>query len=102
VLHPPEQVVGSAHWLVAHAPLEVFVQAPDPLQTDAVVANPFEQLAGVQITVLSGKPQALPSLPSHCPLQGAVPPQTGRVPRGAPDCTIVHRPTLFASLHDSH
>jgi hypothetical protein len=41
------------------------VQAPEPLHTEAVVALPSVQLAGVQMVALSGNVQALPLVPSH-------------------------------------
>ena len=77
------------------------MHAPEPLQTEAVVALPPEQVAAVQTVELSGAAQALPLVPSHCPLQVPVPPQAVRVASGAP-FTAVHFPAEAVSLHDSH
>ena len=90
-----------AHSLLAHGLDVAVVQAPEPLQTEAVVAVPLVQAAGVQTAELSGKVQALPFAPSHCPLQVPVPPQAVRVASGAP-FTAVHFPTAPVSLQDSH
>jgi hypothetical protein len=90
-----------AHRLLAHGTDVVVVQAPEPLQTDAVVALPLVQVAAVQTAVLSGKVQDLPFAPSHCPLQIPVPPQAVWVASGAP-FTAVHLPTAPTSLQDSH
>jgi hypothetical protein len=81
--------------------LVAVVQVPDPLQTDAVVISPFVQMAGLQTAALSGKVQAWVSLPSHSPLQGAVPAQSTRGATGVP-VTGVHVPSEPPSLHDSH
>jgi hypothetical protein len=43
-----------AHRLLAQVLLAALVQAPAPLQTEAVVTLPFEQLAAVQIVAASG------------------------------------------------
>jgi hypothetical protein len=77
------------------------VQTPEPLQTEAVVALPLLQAAGVQTAELSGNVQALPLAPSHCPLQAPVPPHAVRVLSGAP-FTAVHFPAVLVSLQDSH
>ena len=66
-LQPPEHVVALAHWLVVQAAVVVLVQAPAPLQTDALVARPFVQLGAVHPTALPGNPHAFPSEPSHVP-----------------------------------
>ena len=90
-----------AHKLLAHGLVVAVVQAPEPLQTEAVVAFPPVQVPAVQTTALSGKAQALPFAPSHWPLQVPVPPQAARVASGAP-LIAVHLPADAASLHDSH
>ena len=90
-----------AHKLLAHGLEVAVVQAPEPLQTEAVVALPSVQDAAVQIVALSGEVQALPLVPSHCPLQVPVPPQAVRVARADP-FTAVHFPAVAASLQDSH
>jgi hypothetical protein len=90
-----------AHRLLSHGLVAVVVQAPEPLQTEAVVAFPPVQVPAVQTTALSGKVQALPFEPSHWPLQVPVPPQAVRVASGAP-LIAVHFPTDAASLQDSH
>jgi hypothetical protein len=87
--------------LLAHGLVVAVVQAPEPLQTEAVVALPPVHVAAVQTTVLSGEVQALPFEPSHSPLQVPVPPQAVRVASGAP-FTAVHLPTEPVSLQDSH
>lgn len=90
-----------AHRLLAHGLVVAVVQAPEPLQTEAVVALPAVQVAAAQTTVLSGEVHALPFTPSHCPLQAPVPPQAVRVASGAP-LTAEHLPTDPVSLQDSH
>jgi hypothetical protein len=90
-----------AHRLLAHGLVVAVVQAPEPLQTEAVVALPAAQVAAVQIVVPSGEVQALPLVPSHWPLQVPVPPQAVRVASGAP-FTAVHLPAAPVSLQDSH
>jgi hypothetical protein len=87
--------------LLAHGVVVAVVQAPEPLQTEAVVALPAVQVAAVQIVALSGEVQDLPLVPSHCPLHAPVPPQAVRVASGAP-FTAVHLPADPASLQDSH
>ena len=76
-----------AHRLLAHALVATTVQAPEPLQTEAVVALPSVQVAAVQTLELSGK------VP--------VPPQAVRVASGAP-FTAMHLPTEPVCLQDSH
>lgn len=61
----PEHLPSVPHRLLAHWLVVAAVHAPEPLHTDAVVALPSVQLAGVQIVALSGKVQALPFVPSH-------------------------------------
>ena len=78
-----------AHRLVGQGAAVTVVHAPALLQTDAGVAEPSLQLAAVQVVPLPAKVQALVVLPSHCPLQGAVPLQAVRVPRGSPE-TATH------------
>jgi len=90
-----------AHRLLAHWLDATVVQAPEPLQTEAVVALPPVHVAAVHTPVLSGKAQALPLVPSHSPLQVPVPPQAVWVASGAP-FTAVHFPVDAASLQDSH
>jgi hypothetical protein len=90
-----------AHMLLVHGLVAATVQAPEPLQTDAVVALPAAQLAAVQMVVPSGKAHAIRLTPSHCPLHVPVPPQAVRLAGGAP-FTAVHFPTDAASLQDSH
>lgn len=90
-----------AHRLLAHALVATTVQAPEPLQTEAVVALPSVQVAAVQTLELSGKVQAWPLLPSHWPWQVPVPPQAVRVASGAP-FTAMHLPTEPVCLQDSH
>jgi hypothetical protein len=60
---------------------------------------PLVQLACEHTVELLGKTQVVALLPSHCPLQGAVPPHARRWPRGSP-WTAMHFPTLPFSLHD--
>jgi len=97
----PEHLPSIPHRLLWHGLVVGVVQAPEPLHTDAVVAFPSVQLAGVQIEALSGNAQALPFRPSQYPLQTPVPPQAVRVASGAP-VTALHLPTEPVSLHDSH
>jgi len=90
-----------AHSLVAQVLLVESVHVPAPLHTEAVTTSPSVQVAGVQIASSPGNAQALPSLPSHCPLHTPLPPQAGRGPTGSPWMTL-HVPTEPGSLHDSH
>jgi hypothetical protein len=89
------------HRLLEQGLVFAVVHAPEPLHTDAVVALPSAQLAGLHSTEPFGKIQALPLVPSHCPLQTPSPPQAVRVARGLP-FTDLHFPTEPASLQDSH
>jgi hypothetical protein len=98
-LQPPEQVLASAHRLLAQGAVVVDVQAPAPLHTDAVVARPLAQLAAVHWTALPGKLQAVPLLPSQRPWQGAAPAQEALLPRGAPK-TLTQVPGPEGWLHD--
>lgn len=90
-----------AHRLLGHVVVLGVVQAPPPLQTDSEVTSPPEHVASAQTVPLSGKLQALPFVPSHCPLQGAVPAQGARAGSGSPVMTL-HWPTAPLCLHDSH
>jgi hypothetical protein len=100
-LQPPEHLVVSAHWLLGQLVVAAAVQAPAPLQTVAVVAEPPRQLAATQVVALPGKTQAVPPLPVQLPAQGAVPPQGARPERGVP-LTVTQVPTLLVSLQPWH
>jgi len=91
-----------AHTLAAQLPLSAAVQAPAPLQTDAVDTFPFAQVAGVQTVELPAYLHALPLLPSQAPIHGPLPAQSVRWPLGTPLATTEHFPTLPNSWHDSH
>jgi len=90
-----------AHRLLVHWLEAAVVQAPEPLQTDEVVALPPVQVAAVQMVESSGNVQAAALTPSHCPLQIPVPPQAVRVGSGAP-FSAMHLPIDPASLQDWH
>lgn len=90
-----------AHRLLVHGLVVAMVHAPEPLQTEALVALPPVQLAAVQTVLPSGNAHAILLVPSHCPLQAPVPPHAVRGASGAP-FTGVHFPSALASLHDSH
>jgi hypothetical protein len=100
----PEQLGAQplpsvVHRLLAHGPTFAAGQFPAPSQDDDCVSVPLVQLACEQTVELLGKVQAMTLFPSHCPLQGAVPPHARRWPCGSP-WTAMHFPTLFFSLHD--
>jgi hypothetical protein len=90
-----------AHSLFGHVLAAGMLQSPMLLQTDAVEILPLVQVAAAQTVVLSGKVQVLPSVPSHWPLQGPVPPQAARGLSGLP-LMALHLPTEPVSLQDSH
>jgi hypothetical protein len=89
------------HRLLEQALVAAVVQAPEPLQTEAVVALPAVQVAAVHTVESFGKTQALPLVPSHWPLQTPSPAQAVLVASGLP-FTALHLPTEPASLQDSH
>ena len=82
-------------WVVA------VVHAPEPLHTDAVVALPFVQLAGVQTVELPGNVHAAAFVPSHWPAQPPVPPHAALEPTGFP-VTVVQVPEDPLVAHDWH
>jgi hypothetical protein len=98
-LHFP--LPSVAHKLLGHWLVAAVVQAPEPLQTEAVVALPAVHEAAAHTVALSGEVQDFPLTPSHCPLQAPVPPHAVRVASGAP-FTAVHFPGEAVSLQDSH
>lgn len=61
----PEHLPSAPHRLLSHWLVVGVVQAPEPLQTDAVVALPPVQLPAVQTVELPGNEQARPFVPSH-------------------------------------
>ena len=88
------------HWFARHVVVVAAVQAPAPLQTDAVVPIAFAQLAAVHTVALPGYKHALRNVPSQVP-RHVVPAQAARVPRGPP-ITGTHWPTFPASAQASH
>jgi hypothetical protein len=98
---PAHITPSAAQRLLPQAFVEVVVQLPEPLQTDAVVTLPPVQLAAVQTVALSGDLQVMALVPSHCALHLPVPPQAARGLIGSP-FTILHLPTDPDSLHDWH
>jgi len=92
---------SAAHRLLPQAFVEVVVQLPEPLQSEAVVTLPPVQLAAVQTVALSGYLQVVALVPSHCALHFPVPPQAARGLIGSPFTTL-HLPTDPDSLHDWH
>jgi len=98
----PAQVIPSAaHRLLPQAFVPEVVQLPEPLQTDAVVTLPPEQVAGVHWVEPSGEVQAVALVPSHWALHFPVPPQAARGLMGSP-FMVLHFPTEPDSLHDWH
>ncbi len=97
----PVHFPSLPHRLLAHALVVGVVHEPEPLHTEAVVALPAVQLPGVQTVLSLGRAQALPLLPSHCPLHVPAPPQAACVLMGSPFTTL-HFPTEPVSLQDSH
>lgn len=91
-----------AHCPLAQLLVSLSVQAPAPLQTEAVLALPLAQLVGVQTFSLFGYLQRVAEAPSHEPWQAPAPSQASRAPRGGPLATVVQVPSVPASLHASH
>ena len=91
-----------AHWPLAQLLVSLSVQAPAPLQSDAVLALPPAQLVGVQTLSPDGYLQRVAEAPSHAPWQAPVPSHASRAPRGAPLATVVHVPLAPPSLQASH
>jgi len=96
---PAHITPSAAHRLLPQALVEVVVQLPEPLQTDAVVTLPAAQLAAVHSVALSGYLQVVALVPSHCALHFPVPPHAARGLIGSPFTTL-HLPTDPDSLHD--
>jgi hypothetical protein len=100
-LQADEHFVVSAQSPLGQAIVVAVVQAPPPLHAVADVADPAEQVAAVQATLLPGKVQAVPFEPLQLPAHGAVPPQAPRLPRGVP-VTLTQVPGLAVSLQPWH
>lgn len=98
---PAHMTPSAAHRLLEQALVVEVVQLPEPLHTDAVVTLPAEQVAAVQTVALSGKAQAIASVPLHWALHLPVPPQAARGLTGSP-LMVLHLPTEPVSLHDWH
>ena len=77
------------------------LQAPAPLQVEAVITLPATQVAAVQTVFSSGKVQVLALVPSHVPAHFPVPSQAARGAVGAP-LTGLQTPIESGWLHDSH
>ena len=98
---PAHVIPSAAQRLLPQGFVELLVQVPEPLQTDAVVTLPPVQLAGVQTVVLSGDLHVMALVPSHWALHLPVPPQAARGLIGSP-VTTLHLPTEPDCLHDWH
>lgn len=91
-----------AHCPLAQLLVSLSVQAPAPLQTEAVLALPLAQLVGVQTFSAFGYLQRVAEAPSHEPWQPPAPSQASRAPRGGPLATVVQVPSVPGSLQASH
>jgi hypothetical protein len=77
------------------------VHVPELLHTDAVVALPFVQLAGIQTVELPGNVHVVAFVPSHWPVQPPDPAHAVRGLTGLP-VMVVHVPTEPLAAHDWH
>jgi hypothetical protein len=89
--------VGSAHRFDAQGVPVTTVHAPAPLQVEATLATPAEQLAATHCFSDLGYWQESGSLPLQTAAQVPCPGQRARtVPRGAPPI-VTHLPSRFGS-----
>jgi hypothetical protein len=99
-VHEPAQVTPS-HRPVGHGDALWNAQAPLLLQYEAGMCPLAEQLSFWQILSV-GILHAVALEPSHSPWHTPVPGQAVRLPRGAPEVTVLHVPTLPFSAQAWH